>query len=211
MGWIITLGILALFLLLKVGVRFLWDSGTSHLKIRIGLLRFSLSTEEKEKKPKKEKKRKEKQAAKAQTSAVAADSKKKKGMSPTLKKWIKALLEHWRDLFAIIGKILRMPTLDLLRLHIAVGNSDPAACALTYGKICAGLSAGLPVLCNTFRVHKQDIDVSCRYDLSKMDIMAEVEATVHIYEVFALIGAAIGLLLKLYFTTKNYDKAVQNI
>ena len=61
-GWLITLVILALFLLLKVGVFFHWDDQSSVLKIRIGVFRFSLSTEEKETKKKKGAKAK-KQAA----------------------------------------------------------------------------------------------------------------------------------------------------
>ena len=52
-GWLIALVILALFLLLKVGVFFHWDDQSSVLKIRIGVFRFSLSTEEKEPKKKK--------------------------------------------------------------------------------------------------------------------------------------------------------------
>lgn len=209
-GWLIALGILLLFLLLKVGVRFRWESSESILKIRIGLLRFSLPTNEKEKKPKKKKPDK-KQDKTPKSSASEGKKKEKKGLSPAMKSWIRSVLDHWRELFALIGRVLTMPTLDLLRIRIAVAGGEPDACAMKYGKICAGLSAGLPVVYNTFRVRKQDIDVSCRFDLPKMEIMAEVEATVHIYEVFALIGVVIGLLLKLYLTKKNYDKAVQNV
>ena len=108
----------------------------------------------------------------------------------------------------MIGKVLTSPTLDILRLHIAVGGGDPE---MTYGKICAGMGAGLPLLYNTFRVKKDDIQVVCRYDLSKVVIMAEVEATIRIGEVFALVGTVIGLLVKIYLTKKRNDKAVRTV
>ncbi len=119
-----------------------------------------------------------------------------------------ALLERRSELLSLIGKVLKSPTLDLLRLHIAVGGSDSE---MTYGKICAGMGAGLPVLYNTFRVKKDDIRVTCRYDLPKVVIMAEIEATIRICEVFALIGMVIGLLVKIYLTKKRNDKAVRTV
>ena len=213
-GWAIVLALLVLFLLLKVGVWFHWDSQSSLLKVRVGLLRFAISTDEKESKQQKQKKN-EKPVKQKKTDVVAAkpsgqkEKKSKKGLSPSMKSWIKALLAHWRDLLALIHKVLRSPTLDLLRIHLAVGGSDPEVCAMQYGKICAGFSAGLPVLQRLFRIKKQDIDVSCRFDLPKMEVMAEVEATVHIYEVFALVGTVLGLLIKIYLTKKSNDKAVQ--
>lgn len=214
-GWIIAIALLALFLWMKVGIRFRWDSQSSLLIIRVGFLRFSLSTEERKKdgkkKPKKENAAKGKRSDRTQPAADNKKSEKKKGLSPSLKSWIKAVLECWRDLVALIGKVLKSPTLDLIRLHIAVGGSDPEACAMMYGKICAGLGAGMPVLSNIFWVKKQDIDVACRFDLPKMEIMAEVEATVMIYEVFALIGTVLGLLVKIFFTKKRNDKAVQAV
>lgn len=198
-GWLIALVILALFLLLKVGVFFHWDDQSSVLKIRIGVFRFSLSTEEKE--PKKKK------GAKAKKQAASTPQQKEKKTDKTnLKKWIKVLLAHWTDLVTLLGKVLTSPTLDLLRLYIAVAGDDAE---LQYGKYCAGLSAGLPVLQNTFCVKKQDIQIACRYEIPKTQIMAEAEATIRIYEVFALVGSALGLLVKLFLTKKRNDKAVQ--
>ena len=197
-GWLIALAVLGLFLLLKVGVFFHWDSETSLLKVRVGLFRFSLSTDEK--KPKKE------NEVKSEKQPVSpAKETKSKSDKTNLKKWVKALLAHWTDLFSFLGKVLQSPSLDLLRLYIAVAGDDAE---LQYGKYCAGLSAGLPVLHNTFQIKKQDIQIACRYEIPKTQIMAEVEATVRIYEVFALVGSALGLLVKIFLTKKRNDKAV---
>ena len=209
-GWLVALVLLALFLFLKVGVRFLWNSDTSILKIRVGFLRFSLATGEKKKKKPKKKKTENRPTAQVTGQAPSEGKAKqqKKPMSPALKSWIRAVLERRGELLALIGKVLKSPTLDLLRLHIAAGGDDAE---LQYGKICAGLGAGLPVLYNIFRVKKDEIQVICRYDLPKMEIMAEVEATIMIYEVFAIIGAVIGLLIKIYLTKKRNDKAVRTV
>ncbi len=198
-GWLIALAVFLLLLFLKVGVFFHWDNQSSVLKIRIGLFRFSLSTDEKKREKKKDRK------PKKQTEATVQQKEKKSDKS-NLKKWIRVLLAHWMDLLALLGKILTMPTLDLLRLYIAAAGDDAE---LQYGRYCAGLSAGLPVLHRTFRVKKQDIQIACRYEIPKTQILAEAEATVRIYEVFALVGSALGLLVKLFLTKKRNDKAVQ--
>ena len=198
-GWLIAFVILALFLLLKVGVFFHWDDQSSVLKIRIGVFRFSLSTDDK--KPKKKK-----NANPKNQTASASQQKEKKTDKTNLKKWVRVLLAHWTDLLTFLGKVLTSPTIDLLRIYIAVTGDDAE---LQYGKYCAGLSAGLPVLQNTFRVKKQDIQIACRYEIPKTRIMAEAEATIRIYEVFALVGSALGLLVKMFLTKKRNDKAVQ--
>ena len=207
-GWLIALVVFLLLLLLKVGVRILWDSESLLLKIRVGLLRFSLSSEKKSKKKETKKKKQEKKPEQTAQPQGVKQKKEQKGMSPSLKSWLIALLERRGELLSMIGKVLTSPTLDILRLHIAVGGGDPE---MTYGKICAGMGAGLPLLYNTFRVKKDDIQVVCRYDLSKVVIMAEVEATIRIGEVFALVGTVIGLLVKIYLTKKRNDKAVRTV
>ena len=207
-GWLIALVVFLLLLLLKVGVRILWDSESLLLKIRVGLLRFSLSSEKKSKKKKTKKKKQEKKPEQTAQPQGVKQKKEQKGMSPSLKSWLIALLERRGELLSMIGKVLTSPTLDILRLHIAVGGGDPE---MTYGKICAGMGAGLPLLYNTFRVKKDDIQVVCRYDLSKVVIMAEVEATIRIGEVIALVGTVIGLLVKIYLTKKRNDKAVRTV
>lgn len=205
-GWIIFAVLFTWFLFIKVGIRFYWDSRETWLKIRIGILRFLLPTSDGAKKTDSKKKIK-----RSQTEMISEDPAhiKKSSTNSSLKSWIKVVLACWQDLLALVGKVLRSPTLDLLRLEIAAGGGDAEVCAMSYGKICAGLSAGLPLLHQLFRIKKQDIDVSCHFDYPKTEILAEVETTIMIHEVFALIGAALGFLVKIYFMKKRIDKAVQ--
>lgn len=195
-GWLSAAAVLGLVLTMKAGVWLRWESGSAVLKLRIGPFRFSFSTGE-GKGPK----------AKAAGKAKVPKAGKKSGGG---KKWIRATVTYWQELLILIGRILRTPRLDLLRLHIAVGGKDPEACAMQYGRICAALSGALPLVQRSFRVKKQDIDVICRFDQTETDILAEAEATMKIYEIFALLGTTLGLLLKLYSHTKNTEKAVQS-
>lgn len=192
-GWIFTAAALYLLLSMKAGVRLLWKSGTATLKIRIGMFRFSVSTREK---------RSDKRSG--ATASKAEISKKKR----SVKKWVSALLSNWREVLRLVARILRTPKLDLLRLHMTVGGSDAEICAMNYGRICGALSAGLPLVQRIFIVKKQDIDVSCDFSRQETDILAEVEATVHVYEVVALLFSGLALLIKLYRHTKSTEKAV---
>ena len=193
-GGFITAAVLYLLLSMKTGVCLRWESGSAVLKVRIGAFRFSLSSNEK-KTPKNE--------------AVSAPGGGDKNRAP-VKKWVRALLDNWRDVLALVSKILRTPKLDLLRIYVTVGGDDPEVCAMRYGQICAGFSAGLPLVQRLFSVGKQDIDVSCNFDRTGTDILGEIEATVRVYEILALLVSGLALLLKLYRHTKTSEKAVQN-
>lgn len=194
-GWIFTAASLYLLLSMKAGVRLLWKSGTATLKIRVGMFRFSFSTREK---------RSDKRSS---STASKAESSKKK---PSTKKWVSALLSNWREVLEMVARILRTPKLDLLRLHMIVGGRDPEICAMNYGRICGALGAGLPLVQRLFAVKKQDVNVSCEFSRQETDVLAEVEVTVQVYEICALLFSGLALLIKLNRHTKSTEKAVRS-
>lgn len=198
-GWLIALAVVALLLWMKVGVALRWDDGCSRMKLRVGILRVSLSTEQKmPSKPEvKTKKNEEKPAS------IAKKTKK----NTQLKPWLLALWQQRSAVLALLGRVLHAPTLDELQLDIAAGGEEPE---LTYGKIWAALGAGLPVLHGIFRVKKQRLDVTCRYDLPETQVVAKITATVRVYELLALAAGCLGLLLKVYKAKKVTDKAVRS-
>ncbi len=196
-GWLITVGIAGLLLSMKVGVQLKWESGTALLKVRVGQLRFALSTD------KKPKNKKNKKTESKQTPA----NEPKKDKSST-KKWIKAFISHWRDVLQLIAKILRSPQIDFMQLRIIVGNKDPEKCAMQYGKLCAGLSAGLPVVEQLLPIKKKDVRVDCDFARAKNDIFAVAEATVRLYEILAIAVAGLLLLVRVYRDVKTNEKAV---
>ena len=191
-GWFMTAAAFGLLLSMKVGVNLRWESGTAVLRIRVGTFRFSFSTNKKTKK------------------TVEDNTTKgvKKPDRPAAKRWVKAVITHWREFLQLIGKILRAPVLDLLRLQIKVGDADPEKCAMQYGKLCAGLSAGLPFIRQIVTVNKEEISVDCIFEQNKSDILAEAEATVRVAQILALAAAALLLLIRIYRQVKNNEKAV---
>lgn len=192
-GWLVASAAAVLLLSMKVGVNLRWESGAAILKVRVGPVRFSLSTNQKIEK---------KKPANNQTKSI-----KKPDKSAT-KRWVKAVLAHWREFLQLIGKILRSPRLDLLSLQIKVGDKDPEKCAMQYGRLCAGLSAGLPFVKQILPIEKEEISVSCNFEQKKSEIFAEAEATVRVGEILGLAAAALLLLIRIYRHVKNNEKAV---
>lgn len=206
-----TLLILAVILialgLIKVGVHIWYVEKNVRLELLIFRFKMVLMGEDKpEKKQKKKPKEKKKEAPKPEKQKKTAAKPKKKG---SMKPLISAVLQYWREILGIIGRVLTMPTLDILRAEICVGNADAEKCALTYGKCCAIVGAVLPVVENTFRVKKRDIQVRPCFDRESLEIQAEAAVTVRIYEVFALVFALLGLGIKILLQARTNKKAVQ--
>ena len=209
--WFIVLAALALLAMVKVGVRVTYDE--KKLRVELLIFRFKMvllgdDKPEKPEKPKKEKTKKEKRPS-VRSESKQQKPKEKKNISQN--PWVQAVLEYWRELLALVGRVLTTPTLDVLRLQFWVGGGDSEKCAMTYGRVCAILGGVLPVVENTFGIRKRQIAVWCCYDRDAIDVSAEAAITVKIYEVFALVFALLGLGIKLLIQARNYKKAVQNL
>jgi len=192
--------VLFLFAIMQVGAKLTYDGEEFAFKIRVGFFRFGFSGNPDQKpKEKKEKPKVEKPKTK----------KKDPVKSAKIKSWVKAALFHFGDIMALLGKVLRSPTLDVLKLHVIVGASDPEACAMNYGKFNAIVGSALPVVENVFGIRKRDVRVD--YDFMKdQNLMnVHVEITVRIYEILAIAAAGIKLFVNLYRTQKSIFKAVR--
>lgn len=209
--WFIVLAALVLLAMVKVGVRVTYDE--KKLRVELLIFRFKMvllgdDKTEKPEKPKKEKTKKDKRPSVRSESKQQKPKEKKKILQNP---WVQAVLEYWRELLALVGRVLTTPTLDVLRLQLWVGGGDSEKCAMTYGRVCAILGGVLPVVENTFGIRKRQIAVWCCYDRDAIDVSAEAAITVKIYEVFALVFALLGLGIKLLIQARNYKKAVQNL
>ena len=209
--WFIVLAALVLLAMVKVGVRVTYDE--KKLRVELLIFRFKMvllgdDKTEKPEKPKKEKTKKDKRPSVRSESKQQKPKEKKKILQNP---WVQAVLEYWRQLLALVGRVLTTPTLDVLRLQLWVGGGDSEKCAMTYGRVCAILGGVLPVVENTFGIRKRQIAVWCCYDRDAIDVSAEAAITVKIYEVFALVFALLGLGIKLLIQARNYKKAVQNL
>ena len=223
-GLLITLAVLLILALIKVGVRVLYQQ--KQLQVEVLISRFKLiivgdrkkkkkkkhKSDKKEKKPAKEKAKSAKtEASSEKTDQNNKDGSKKSKQKGKLKPWIDALLTYWREILELIGRVLTSPTLDDLQLEIRVGGSDAEACAMTYGRICAIVGGVLPVVENTFGIRKRRIEVYPVFDGDKLEISADVSITLRIYEIFALAFALLGLGLKLFLEARNNKKGGANL
>ena len=128
---------------------------------------------------------------------------RRKGKS---KLWIKAVLQNWCEIFQLIGRVLVSPVLDSLFLKVSVGGSDPEACAMMYGRVCAAVSVLLPVVEATFSIKKQNIDISYDFEDEKTRIEASAAATLRVYELLSLGISALKLISNMNsFVKSNYE------
>ena len=209
--WFIVLAALVLLAMVKVGVRVTYDEKKLRVELLIFRFKMVLLGDDKPEKPEKPKKEKTKKDKRPSVRSESKQQKPKEKKNILQNPWVQAVLEYWRELFALLGRGLTTPTLDVLRLQLWVGGGDSEKCAMTYGRVCAILGGVLPVVENTFGIRKRQIAVWCCYDRDAIDVSAEAAITVKIYEVFALVFALLGLGIKLLIQARNYKKAVQNL
>lgn len=191
-GLLVALLAIVILLRLKVGVLVSWRDEEFSLKLRVGALRFRFP--EKTKKPK----------ARAQREKTA----KPKQHPSLVRKLIPVVKEHWRELLALIGRVLRAPTLERLDLIVEAGGADPEVCVMNYGRFCGCISATLPVIQNTFQIKKQNVAVSCCYDRPKTSLTAECELFIRLGELIVLAFAVLGQLLAIKRSIKSTQEAV---
>lgn len=189
-GWLIAVLVVVLLLRTKTGLFLSWKDNVFVWKIRIGS--FSLKLPE------------ERQKKKQQT----AQTKRKTGKTTLIRKMLPIIKTHWQELLALIGRVLRAPSIERLKLNILVGGGDPAECAMNYGRICAGVSAVLPVVKHTFEIKKEQVEVSCRYEQVSTKVTAEAYILLRFGELIVLMAALLRQLLLMRKSFSTTQKAV---
>lgn len=192
--WVIVLVLLFLLARVKVGIWLCYEKQQLQWKLLLAGLRFFPSGT-----------KKETTDTDPEPSKAAPEKKKKKLFRSPL---VSAVMAYWQDILALVGRVLRVPTLDVLFLDIQVGGGDAAQCAMRYGQICAALGVVLPVLENTFTIRKRRIQVQCCYEMASVEPTAEASITLRIYEIIALAAALLGLGIKILLLARK-NKAVQ--
>ncbi len=190
MGWIIVIGVIALFIALiffvpyGIGVRY--DGESVFVTVRAWFLRFRVFPRkpltEKQKARKEEKKQKKKQKKEKETSESLDDpkntSEKVKKKSPPDPEFLLALLKMG---IHAIRRFFRSFTVDLFRLHLIVASPDPYDTAIRYGSICSAVEA-LPELCgNRIRVLRRDIEIGSDYLAERPAFTGEIVITLQLF------------------------------
>lgn len=179
---ILILVILAI-LLLPVGAWVVFSGEGLTLYVEIGPLKIKVypgkSQLSGKETPKKQKKRKPKEQKKK-------TGEKPEEKAPAEKATLGAQLPFFRELLSralsALGCLKRKLILRKLTLYLCVGckGEDPAAAGLLYGKAWAVAGALTPVLENSFRIRKRDIQVFCNFLEEKTTVYAEGRIMFHV-------------------------------
>lgn len=194
--WLIIIGLLTAVAFLKIGLYAFFIDNDLSLKITVWKLKFSINDTANGKK---------KQTSKEIVEKRQRTGKKKK--SP----WVSVLIDHWQEALEMVGHVLTSPCLDLLRVEIAVGDQEPDACVLKYGRICAIVGSLLPPLENTFFIKTRKIHIIPCFEDTEMKILAEVAVSLRLYELLGLVCCILRFGLHLYRHTKFEKKVGQKI
>ena len=192
-GWLIAVLLIALLLRTRLGIFLSWTDHEFLWKIRIGPFAFHPPEEDK----------------KRQNIVSEKQKTKKTSRMTRVRKMLPIIKAHWQELLELIGRVLRAPTADHLYLNILVGGEDPAECAMNYGRLCAGVSAILPVVHHVFEIRKQEIDISCCYESKTTAVSAETLIFLRFGELIVLAAVILRQLLIFRKSIPSTQKAVQ--
>lgn len=129
---------------------------------------------------------------------------KPKEIEPAEKASFGAQLPFFRELLnralAALGCLKRKLILRKLTLYISIGckGEDPAAAGLLYGRAWALAGTLIPVLENSFRIRKRDIQVFCSFLEEKTTVYAEGRIMFHVGDIL-YIGLRHGIPILIAF------------
>ena len=206
MGWIITLIILFLMIILPLGAHVNYDSEGFALDVIAGPVRIPVipgkpkDPDKKKDKPKKSPKKASQKPAEPADKPREAKKEKKKGGSVTdFLPLVKTVL----DLLNGLRKKLRIKD---LKLDLILAGDDPCDLAVNYGRANAAMGNLLPQLEKVFVIKKRDIQIQCDFESSETVIIARADITI-------TLGWILGILifygvraLKQFFQIKNKRK-----
>ena len=197
----IILGILAFLLLVlllilftPVRVRFTYDQGDMALRLKFGPLRIQiLPGPERSERPKKEKKESKKKPEK---------EKKEKPKKPKAKINREQIFYALEKLPPILGRALKRTwksiRIEPLKVYLLVAGNDPADTAVLYGRLEAGIAAGLPMLERVIRIKDEDIRLYPDFTQQEMDCIADVGLSLRPWNIVTMGVRALASLIKWY-------------
>lgn len=166
------LAALVIGLAIPARVRFSYDQGAMALWVRYGPVRLQLFP------PKEKQPQPEGEPSELEQPQKEKKKKPKKPPKPRAKINLDQILYSLETLPPILGRLLgragRGVRVGPLKVHLLIACADPADTAQLYGRIHAGLSAGLPLLHRAVRIKDQDIQLFPDFLGDRMDCIADV-------------------------------------
>lgn len=175
MGWLITLGILALLAILPLGAAVQYHSDGFFLDVIAGPVRIPILPKKKKdpnkKEKKKEKNKKSKTDKKGKGESGGEKKKKKGGPITDFLPLVKTVL----DLLNTFRKKLRIKRLDL---KLIMAADDPCDLAINYGRANAAMGNLMPQLERCFVIKKRNVDIECDFEAAQTLIIARADVTI---------------------------------
>lgn len=175
MGWLITLGILALLAILPLGAAMQYHSDGFFLDVIAGPVRIPILPKKKKdpnkKEKKKEKNKKSKTDKKGKGESGGEKKKKKGGPITDFLPLVKTVL----DLLNTFRKKLRIKRLDL---KLIMAADDPCDLAINYGRANAAMGNLMPQLERCFVIKKRNVEIECDFEAAQTLIIARADVTI---------------------------------
>ena len=219
-GWI-TLGVLALLVILPLGVRICYDAKGPLVKVILGPVKVTVypSSPKEKKPPKKEKTRKEttkKEPANQQPAEPSLPKPSQPPAAPVPEQ--KASPGNLTDFLPFVklglrflGDFRRKLRVNHLYLRLILASSDPCDLAVNYGKTWTAVGNFMPVLERWFVIKKRDVEVECDFTASETKVIAHMDLTMTLGRLLTLaaVYACRGLKEFIQFRNKRKGGAVK--
>ena len=176
MGWIITLSVLFLLVILPLGAAVRYNADGFSLKVIAGPFRISVlpgKKKESGKEPAKAQKKAQKKKAKPSQTPQKKEEKPKEKGGP-----ITDFLPLVKTALDLLNSFRRKLRVKRLELKLILAGDDPCDLAVNYGKANAAMGNLLPLLEQCFVIKKRDVQVECDFTSSETKIIACADITI---------------------------------
>lgn len=175
MGWLITLGVLALLAVLPLGISGIYDQNGPVAKLWIGpvsILIYPVRKKEKTEKPD--------QTVEKQKKTNGKQSQTQKG----------GLLSDFLPLIRIatdfLGDLRRKIRVRRLELLLVMAGDDPCDLAVNYGRAWAAVGNLMPRLERLFAIKKRDVRVTCDFVETRTKVYVQLDITITLGRLLSL-------------------------
>ena len=212
MGWLITLGILAVLAILPLGVSLKYNADGALVRLILGPIRLTLfpaKPKEKKEKPKKEKKSKGNKQAKEGKNPDMPEKPK----IPPKEEEKKEAGGSWTDFLPLVETVLdflgdfrRKLRVNRLELKLIMAADDPCDLAVNYGRAWAALGNLMPQLEKLFVIKKRDLEIECDFTASQTLVIARLDLTITLGRLLSMVTVAAVRGIKEYLKINKKRK-----
>ncbi len=212
MGWLITLGVLLLLVILPLGVSANYDEGGPLVKVIAGPVHLTVfprppkSKQEKGKKDKKQASESSVETAEASLPKPPRPPKQEKTKEERKGGSLTDFLPLVKVALDFLGDFRRKLRLNRLELKLILAGSDPCDLAVNYGRTWAAIGNLLPQLDKLFVIKKREIEAECDFTASETLVIARLDLTITLGRLLTLAVVYGFRAIKEFLTLKKKQK-----